>query len=97
VRCNNLIPWMALWKQNLHACALSATVTLDTPCEVMRFIRWWWDCWKMFSRIPGSTATFHWMSGISTNFVPSEHFIILQRAKNCSGLSQVNKVNGPFL
>jgi hypothetical protein len=30
-------------------------------------------------------------------FVPSEHFLILERAKNRRGLSQVNKVDGPFL
>jgi hypothetical protein len=29
-------------------------------------------------------------------FVPSEHFIILKRAKNRRGPSQVNKVDGPF-
>ena len=30
-------------------------------------------------------------------FVPSGHFLILERAKNRRGLSQVNKVVGPFL
>ena len=30
-------------------------------------------------------------------FVPSGHFLILEKAKNCRGLSQVNKVGGPFL
>ena len=30
-------------------------------------------------------------------FVPSGQFLILERAKNRSGLSQANKVDGPFL
>ena len=30
-------------------------------------------------------------------FVPSGHFLILERAKNRRGLSQANKVDGPFL
>jgi hypothetical protein len=30
-------------------------------------------------------------------FVLSGHFLILERAKNRRGLSQVNKVDGPFL
>jgi len=29
--------------------------------------------------------------------VPSGHFLNLERAKNRKGLSQVNKVDGPFL
>jgi len=30
-------------------------------------------------------------------FVPSAHSLILERAKNLRWLSQVNKVDGPFL
>jgi hypothetical protein len=30
-------------------------------------------------------------------FVPLGHFLILERAKNRGGLSQVNKVDGTFL
>jgi len=30
-------------------------------------------------------------------FVPSGHFLILERTKNRRRLSQVNKVDGPFL
>ena len=30
-------------------------------------------------------------------FVPSGHFLILERAKNRRGLSQMNKMDGPFL
>ena len=30
-------------------------------------------------------------------FFPSGYFLILERAKNRRGLSQVNKVDGPFL
>jgi hypothetical protein len=40
----------------------------------------------------------HWMSGMSANLCPFKAFIlILERAKNRKGRSEVNKVNGPFL
>jgi hypothetical protein len=29
-------------------------------------------------------------------FIPSGHFLILESSKNCMGLIQVNKVDGPF-
>jgi len=52
--------------------------------------------WKSFSGIPRSNVfTLRWMSERSANLCPFRaFFLILERAQNCKGLSQVN---GPFL
>jgi hypothetical protein len=50
--------------------------------------------YKSFSGIPLSNVGCKECSQI---VVPSGKFSILERAKNRSGLSQVNKVDGPFL
>jgi hypothetical protein len=69
----------------------------------MHFMRRWCQCrklsWKPFSGIPHSNVvTLRWMSGVSANPCPLwAFFIILERAKNRTGLSQENKVDGPFL
>jgi hypothetical protein len=51
----------------------------------------------MFSEIPRGNATVRWLSGMSANFVPLRHFLILEGALYYRGLSQVNKVEGALL
>jgi hypothetical protein len=102
-RCDNLIPGMALWKKNLLTCALSAAVALKySPCESMHFVRRWCHCrkqsWKSFPGIPRSNVvTLRWMSGISENLFPFRAIFNFGKSQKLQGLSQLNKVDGPFL
>ena len=97
---------MALWKQNLLTCALTAAVAYgntllvkawtsrDDGATAENIIE------NQFPGIPRSNVfTLCWMSERSANLCSLQgiFFIILERAKNRRGLNQVNKVDGPFL
>jgi hypothetical protein len=78
--CDNLIPGMALWKQNLVACALAAAVTFrilplwryalrERRCHCCKLSR------QSFSGIPRSnSSTLRWMSESSANLCPFRAF-----------------------
>ena len=103
-RCNNLIPGIALWKQNLLTCALAAAVAF----EILSF--WSYALRKTMVPLPENSLENRfpeYLAGIFSRcvgcqksqqiFVFLGHFLILKRAKNRRGLSHVNKVDGPLL
>jgi hypothetical protein len=100
--CDNLIPRIALWKQNLNAYALSAAVLSPSkysPCKAMQFVRKW--CHnrkprrKSFSRTSWTNfITLRWMSGISANLCPFRVSSNFRRSLKSHGLSRVNEVDG---
>jgi hypothetical protein len=89
-RCDNLIPGMALWKQNLLTCAVAAAVALEIlSLWSYALRRWWCHCqkqsWKSFSRIPCSNVTSRWMSGISVNLYPFRAFFNFGKSQKSQG------------
>jgi hypothetical protein len=74
--CDNLIPGMALWKQNLLAGALTSAVAFEIlSLWSYEFVRRWCHCWKQFWKsffgIPRSNVfTFYLMSKRSANLCP---------------------------
>ena len=97
--CNNLIPGMALWKQNLLTCALAAAVTF----EILSL--WSYTLRETMVPLPetvlkiviSNVFTLCWMSERSANLCPFRAFFNFGKSQNRRGLSQVNKVDGPFL
>jgi hypothetical protein len=98
-RCDNLIPGMDLWKQNLLTCALAISVAF----EILSL--WSYALRETMVPLPETilkivfrnTSRCIRYQECQQIFVPSGHFLILERAKNRRGPSQVNKVDGPFL
>jgi len=100
--CDNLIPGMALWKQNLLTCALAAAVAFEIVSLWSYALHATAGNSLENSFLEYLAVTFSRCVGCQKGqqiFVPSDHFffLILERAKNRRGLSQLNKVEGPFL
>jgi hypothetical protein len=94
---------MALSKQNLLSWALAAAVAYEMLSLLSYALR------EAVVPLPGSLKN-HFPEYLAVTlsrcvgcqecqqiFVPSGHFLILERAKNLTGLSQVNKVDDAFL
>jgi hypothetical protein len=99
--CDNSIPGMALWKQNLLSCLLTAAIAFEIlstwsyalrdamvplPKTVLKIV---------FRNTRSGVFTLRWMSERPAKLCPfTAFFLNLERAKNRRGLSEVN---GPFL
>lgn len=95
LRWNNLIPGIALWKQNLATHALVVAVTFDI-LSLWSYVFWEMVVplleivLKIFPRVPPSNVMLHWMLGMSAILCPFGASSISERAKNRKGLSQMN-------